>query len=792
MRNFSLFFFSISFFLLISLQTGISQTIIPGGYVSGTWIAANSPFQINGDITIHADSTLTIEPGVEVIFQGHYRFIINGIINAVGTPTDSIRFTAAIPDTGWRGLRFMTSADTSRLAYCIIEYGKATGGGVYDKRGGGIYCNNSLPEISHCSIRNNLAAHYGGGICFYNVSNDSIFLTDCNITNNRTTWTPGHGAGIYFNGEDFFVEMQNCIVSHNVSTNGNGGGIYIGYSTNANTNVLSLSNCNVTYNQAVNEGGGICFYNVSNDSIFLTDCNITNNRTTGFSGYGGGIYFKGDDLFVGMQNCIVSHNVSTNGNGGGICFDDITGQPTLSLTNCQITYNQSDDEGGGIWIQDYSFYALDIINSDISYNLAVNNGGGIYAVATLGGNHGVVNIFSSTLVGNEVTGALGKGGAFYGDPGLFSPYSNFQHTTIAYNQAFEGGGLYLKRSWNLKFDHCTFANNTATNGSGLFIDSSSGAVNIKNSIFSLNNPAGIHNGGNIAYLGYSDFYGNGINISGGVPAGFGQLVTTNYNGDSCDVGYNIFLDPLFEDPGSGNYQITWTNWPTPDSTKSPCIDAGDPLSPFDPDGTITDMGVFSFDQTIPVELVSFTAEFNKNNVVLKWITATETNNRGFEIQRKPDKADWEKIGFVEGHGTTTEPSTYSYSDDISNINAKSLAYRLKQIDFNGSHKYSNEVSVEISTPLYFALYQNYPNPFNPSTKIKYSIPFVETHRDASLLVTLKVFDILGNDIETLVNEEKAAGAYEITWYAGNLPSGVYFYQLKAGNFTETKKMLMLK
>ena len=133
---------------------------------------------------------------------------------------------------------------------------------------------------------------------------------------------------------------------------------------------------------------------------------------------------------------------------------------------------------------------------------------------------------------------------------------------------------------------------------------------------------------------YSDFYGNGINISGGVPAGFGQLVTTNYNGDSCDVGYNIFLDPLFEDPGSGNYQITWTNWPTPDSTKSPCIDAGDPTSPLDPDGTITDMGVFPFDQSIPVELVSFTAELIDDNVSLKWITATETNNSGFEIQRK--------------------------------------------------------------------------------------------------------------------------------------------------------------
>ncbi len=93
----------------------------------------------------------------------------------------------------------------------------------------------------------------------------------------------------------------------------------------------------------------------------------------------------------------------------------------------------------------------------------------------------------------------------------------------------------------------------------------------------------------------------------------------------------------------------------------------------------------------------------------------------------------------------------------------------------------------------FALGQNFPNPFNPSTKIKYSIPSVTLRQAQSdILITLKVFDILGNEIETLVNEEKSAGTYEITWYAENLPSGVYFYQLRAGNYINTKKMMLLK
>ncbi|MBE0569975.1 MAG: T9SS type A sorting domain-containing protein [Ignavibacteriaceae bacterium] len=694
MKNFSLFFVSIALIFFISLCPTYSQTIIPGGYVSGMWTAANSPFQINGDITVHTDSALTIEPGVEVIFQGHYPFIINGILNAVGTQTDSIRFTAAIPDTGWRGLRFMNSAHTSHLAYCIIEYGKATlGSSFHDRRGGGIYVYSSLPpEISHCSIHNNLAEVFGGGICFYNVSNDTIFVTDCDITN---------------------------------------------------------------------------------------------NKTTGFSGDGGGIYFYPPNLFVEMQNCIISHNVSTNGNGGGIGFGYLAGSnPVLHLNNCTVDYNYADDEGGGIWIESLILHTLYITQSDISYNTAVNNGGGIHTESIeTGGCYTMTFIDSSSFIGNEVTGALGKGGAIYGD--LYDwPYigKTIENTIIADNQAFEGGGLYLFQS-NAYFDKCTIADNTGTTGSGLYFSSSN--IHIKNSILSLNSPAAIHNDATILYLKYSDFYGNGINISGGVPAGFGQLVTTNYNGDSCDVGYNIFLDPLFEDPGSGNYQITWSNWPTPDSTKSPCIDAGDPTSPLDPDGTITDMGVSSFDQTIPVELVSFSAELIDDNVLLEWITATETNNSGFEIQKKTDDMEWENIGFVQGHGTTTELSIYSYTDDISNIKMKSIAYRLKQIDYNGSYEYSNEVIVENIAPQDFALYQNYPNPFNPVTTIKYNLPLKSQ-------VELIIYNSLGETIRQLVNEEKEAGYHKVEFNATNLPSGVYFYRLKAGNFVETKKMLLLK
>jgi|WetSurSiteA1Bulk_404760.scaffolds.fasta_scaffold03524_3 hypothetical protein len=193
---------------------------------------------------------------------------------------------------------------------------------------------------------------------------------------------------------------------------------------------------------------------------------------------------------------------------------------------------------------------------------------------------------------------------------------------------------------------------------------------------------------------------------------------------------------------------------------------------------------------IPVELISFTTEVDNNVVALFWQTATETNNKGFEIQRKSG-GEFETLAFIEGYGTTTETHTYSYSDR--NVNAGSYNYRLKQIDFDGSVEYSSEIEAEVKAPNVFSLEQNYPNPFNPATKIKYTIPNVTLRQAQSdILVTLKVYDILGNEVATLVNEEQIAGEYEVELNVTTLPSGVYFYQLKAGSFVETKKMLLLK
>ena len=196
---------------------------------------------------------------------------------------------------------------------------------------------------------------------------------------------------------------------------------------------------------------------------------------------------------------------------------------------------------------------------------------------------------------------------------------------------------------------------------------------------------------------------------------------------------------------------------------------------------------------IPVELVSFNGEFLEDHVKLCWITASELNNLGFEIERKSESEQWITIGFVEGSGTTTEIQNYSFIDDLFEVPNSILFYRLKQIDLDGTYTYSNEVKVEIdvNNPDKFSLSQNYPNPFNPVTKIKFTLPVTMSEVKGSL-VSLKVYDVLGNEIATLVNEEKPAGEYEVEFDGTELPSGIYFYQLRAGQNVETMKMVLIK
>ncbi len=185
---------------------------------------------------------------------------------------------------------------------------------------------------------------------------------------------------------------------------------------------------------------------------------------------------------------------------------------------------------------------------------------------------------------------------------------------------------------------------------------------------------------------------------------------------------------------------------------------------------------------VPVELASFSALAVGRNIQLNWRTATENNNSGFEVQRSADSKSFNKIGFVSGRGTSTEVSSYSFTDQ--NVSGK-MYYRLKQIDLDGSFTYSKTIEGNSAQPVQFKLDQNYPNPFNPSTTISYAIP-------TDNFVSIKMYNVLGNEVATLVNEVVTAGQHKINFNASKLSSGVYYYTINSGGFVDTKKLILLK
>jgi Secretion system C-terminal sorting domain len=186
----------------------------------------------------------------------------------------------------------------------------------------------------------------------------------------------------------------------------------------------------------------------------------------------------------------------------------------------------------------------------------------------------------------------------------------------------------------------------------------------------------------------------------------------------------------------------------------------------------------------PVELTSFAAQLENGYVLLSWATASEFNNSQFEIEQSISLNQWQTIGRVEGHGTTSEPHQYSFRDGLNGVASIIYYYRLKQIDFDGTFEYSNSVEIQLQ-PKTAKLLGNFPNPFNPSTKIKYQVAVTG-------IVSIKVYNILGKEVAELVNENKNPGIYEVEFNAADFPSGFYFYTISTNNFTETKKMILLK
>lgn len=375
------------------------------------------------------------------------------------------------------------------------------------------------------------------------------------------------------------------------------------------------------------------------------------------------------------------------------------------------------------------------------------------------------NMKDYLIEGNYVASSQSRSGIIVAK-GRGSAYIFLENLTIQ-NNVLDGNtdfGIYLREGKNVNIFNNTFYRN---GGEGVYINTNASDVTLKNNIFDA----------------------IGVNHITNVSPDPNIVLSTNlYEATPRLWGVNeltpIIGNPGFLDPKNGNFNLAPT---------SPAIDKGQNVGlPYT--GLAPDLGAYEFNSSVPVELASFQAFTSGNSVTLNWLTATETNNYGFQIERSQDTVTFIKIGFTQGHGTTTQANSYHYVDERLPIGQ--YYYRLKQIDLDGTFEYSPTIEISIAVPEEFILTQNYPNPFNPRTQIKFE---VSEHAH----VSLTIFDIRGNRVATLVNSEYVPGIYSLSWdgknYDGrNVSSGTYFYKLDVSTpenkkvFTGTKKMILLR
>ncbi len=268
-----------------------------------------------------------------------------------------------------------------------------------------------------------------------------------------------------------------------------------------------------------------------------------------------------------------------------------------------------------------------------------------------------------------------------------------------------------------------------------------------------------------------------FNVSGLVPAGTSQLVVEIFTPDGQTTGNSFYIGSNTGGETAPSYILAADCGITTPTTTSAI---GFP-------GMMIVMSVTG-DQIVPVELSSFNAFDVNGQVKVEWSTSTETNNQGFEIQKSIAGENFVTVGFVKGHGTSTEAHSYSFVDQ--NVVNGTISYRLKQVDFNGVSVYSEVAVVNVNAPAAYQLSQNFPNPFNPTTQISFALPV-----DAGVKIT--VFNAIGQEMQKVVDNTFTAGSHVVNFNAAGLSSGLYFYKLEAKgvdgtSYLMSKKMMLIK
>ena len=506
--------------------------------------------------------------------------------------------------------------------------------------GGGMYCYSSSPSLENVTITGNSASTYGAGMY---CSSSSPSLENVTITGNSAGWD---GGGIYC--EHSFPSLENVTITSN-NASYSGGGIYC---SSSSPSFNATNRCNIYSNTIENmRGFGVDIYTTYNFGIIdvivdtFTVMTPTDYYATPIDGYtfdilnsingnliNSDVYVSvnGDDYNTGTSadepfrtinhalSMIYSDsaNINTIHIGPGIYSDYTNGEMfpinwsnyvNLSGSNQEYTILDANNMSG---VMEFNYITHAIIE-----NITITNGQGSGSYPNFTGG-GITFIDSSPSLENvTITG----NSAGWGGGGIYcyvNSSPSLENVTITGNSASNGGGIYCYNNSSPSLENVTITGNSASSygGGGIYTNDD---ISVINCIISDNSGNyGIYVSSGNPDITYSDFYNNENGNFYNCGQWIGVNVTTNANGDSCDAYYNIQLDPLFVDSLNGDYHLSWANYPIPDSTKSPCIDAGDPTSPLDPDGTIADMGEYYFYRIPYVQNPMNTIEMYCNTTVV--------------------------------------------------------------------------------------------------------------------------------------------------------------------------------
>jgi len=789
--------------ILGTFQLTFSQTSVLPGNVSGTWRLTGSPYLVQGDITVPNDSTLTIDPGVTVVFQGHYALHVQGRLLAIGTAMDPISCTVddttgfSNPDTtmgGWNGIRLIntpSSNDSTILVHCRLEYGKAIGPDWPSNTGGAISIGNfNKVRISSCLVAHNMAGGSllpgGGGI---GLTAANILLESNLITGNHST---GQGGGLLVNGSNVRL-TQNRFVGN--TTSGHGGAVLI---------------------------EGTCTLLFQGDSI------VNNSSPSD----GGGIFAYGQKKMT-MEGVSVLANAANR--GGGLAVFSCS----LRVSNCAFVSNAATMEGGAIGSFSSS---LDIGGSMFDRNKSASEGGGIYS------SRSDLRIRSSLIASNRagVDSLTGTGGAIYAERGSLRIDScSFQYdtawvagglrlydsdlladsVTIEENFAWNlEGGLYwmvdsmvLGRPYVLNLGRVSFLRNRArSNYAAAYIfqptiDTSLADVVIDRCAFTENDanitPAlGLSGTFKGLLISNSTFQRNsagsrtsGLSFAGGTRgAVFNCLFAGNHTAGGASVGAGLSM--------GGNSEIDIMNCTFAFNVAA----SGSALSVrTGAKGRIMNSLFWrNTGQYIALTTVSSSGghmnvdycslQHGKDSMSVSDSLSTLAWGSG-NIDGDPLFAD------SLGGDLHLSPGSPCIGAGIDSIEVDGVWERAPLTDIEGlprpgpagSHPDLGAFEEQLSIPNGVAkdagsdrptrsdLFQNYPNPFNPSTVIGFRV-------SGSSWVRLFVYDILGREVAVPVNEKKEPGSYEVKFDGAGLASGVYIYRLAAGTYDKTRTMLFLK